>query len=253
MNAEEKQSWAKNCLILIPAFNEEEVLTSLVGEVRRYFPETPVLVVNDGSLDRTAAVARQAGAIVLDLPCNLGVGGAVQAGFQYALAKGYSCVVRIDGDGQHPPEEIGKLLEAMASTGADLIVGSRFELTDGCVSSRGRYLGIKALAFFLSLICRSRVTDPTSGFWALNRPLLSYFSRSYPADYPEPEALALLRRQGYSFAEVPVRFRVRQGGRSTIRSWGAFYYALKVGLALVVDRVRPINPLFDRSRVVTKT
>jgi glycosyltransferase involved in cell wall biosynthesis len=228
-------------VILIPAFNEEASLPTLLAEVRRELPDWAVVVINDGSSDRTSDVARRCGATVLDLPCNLGVGGTIQAGFQYALNEGFDYALRLDADGQHPPAEACKLMQAMKDEGCDLVIGSRFGATNGRISTRVRYFGIKALALFLSIICRSRVTDPTSGFWLLNRRLLALFARSYPYDYPEPEALALLRRLGYSFCEAPVQFRQRTAGQSSIGRWDTIYYAFKVGLALTVDRVRPVD------------
>jgi glycosyltransferase involved in cell wall biosynthesis len=245
MSASAQQSQSSG-VVLIPAYNEEATLPTLLAEVRREVPELVPVVINDGSVDRTAAVARLAGVQVIDLPCNLGVGGAVQAGMRYALEQGYDFAVRIDGDGQHPPAEIPRLLQVARVCNADLIVGSRFGVEHEVISTRLRYAGIKALALFLSLICRSRISDPTSGFWMVKRSLLTYFAHEFPTDYPEPEALALLRRQGYSFAEVAVRFRPRQAGVSSIRAWGTVYYALKVGLALVVDRVRPVNRVYAR-------
>lgn len=246
------EAFLKNVAIIIPAFNEEAALPGLLAEVRAVAPDSDIIVINDCSLDRTAATARKHGALVLDLPCNLGVGGAVQAGFRYAFARGYQYVVRCDGDGQHPPSEIPKLVEVMRTGDVDLVIGSRF-LTDheeSYKSTAFRSVGIRGLALLLSLICRARVTDPTSGFQMLNRPLLAYFSRSYPLDYPEPESLALLRRQGYRFREVGTRFRPRMTGSSSIKSWGAIYYALKVGLALLVDRARPVNPRYARHNIM---
>ena len=234
-------------VVIIPAFNEEDSIGALLDELHRDVPGLPVVVISDGSRDDTAKLAAARGATVLDLPCNLGVGGAVQAGFQYAIRQGYAYVVRIDADGQHPPAEIPKLAAAMAAGGADLVIGIRFGSARECVSTRFRYFGIRVLAVFLSLICRSRVTDPTSGFWLVSRPLLDYFAHYYPSEYPEPEALALLRRQGYSFREVPVSFRPRMAGQSSNKTWGTVYYANKVGLALLVDRVRVVNHRLAKS------
>lgn len=236
-------------LLIIPAFNEAQTLPGLLEEARAAGTGLDVLVINDGSSDLTALTVRNGGIQVLDLPCNLGVGRAVQAGFQFADRNGYDLIVRIDGDGQHPPAEIRKLIEMAKSSEADLVVGSRFGAERQIISTRFRYAGVKALAIFLSIICRSRIHDPTSGFWLVKKPLIRYFANEFPSDYPEPEALALLRRQGYTFAEVPVRFRARQAGVSSIRSWGTIYYAFKVGLALVVDRVRPVNRVYARGRV----
>lgn len=240
----------KDAIVIVPAFNEELNIRNLLEEIRAAVPDMDVIVLNDGSSDRTAAVARACGVKVLDLPCNLGVGGAVQAGFGYAYEQGYQYAVRIDGDGQHPPFEIPKLLEAVKASEADLIIGSRFLGERSYRSTRLRYCGIYLLAQFLSLICRRRVTDPTSGFQALKRPLLYFFSQSYPMDYPEPEALALMRRQGYDFLEVPAVFRERQAGVSSIKGWGTLYYMLKVFLALVVDRARSVDPGLSRSKVL---
>jgi len=242
----------KQSLIILPAFNEEGALPGLLAEIRESAPGADIAVLNDCSLDHTAAVARKHGALVLDLPCNLGVGGAVQAGFQYAFQRGYRYVIRCDGDGQHPPSEIPKLVEAMRSGDVDLVVGSRFLENDreSYKSTALRSIGIRGLAVLLTLICRARVTDPTSGFQMLNRPMLTYFARSYPLDYPEPESLALLRRQGYRFREVGTRFRARTTGTSSIKSWGAMYYMLKVGLALLVDRARTVNPRYARHNLI---
>ena len=239
----------KQLVVVVPAFNEEASLGGLLAEIRAALPQVPILVVSDGSKDRTVDVARAAGVRVLDLPHNLGVGGAVQAGFQYAVRNGFGYVLRMDGDGQHPPAEAEKLIARMVESGADLVVGSRFGATRECVSSRFRYMGIRALALFLSWICKARISDPTSGFWLVSRPLLDYFAGYYPTDYPEPEALALLRRQGYSFAEAPARFRERQAGQSSIGFVDALYYMVKVGLALLVDRVREVNPRFAKQRL----
>ena len=235
--------------VIIPAYNEEAAISSLLDELNEHVPFLDVIVVNDGSVDNTAALARMKGAIVLDLPCNLGVGGAVQVGLKYALEKDYQFVVRIDGDGQHPPSEIPKLIDGIKTGEADLIIGSRFIAVKSYASTPLRLIGVKLLSVFLSIICRSRITDPTSGFWLINHKLLFYFAHEYPTEYPEPEAIALLRRYGFSYYEVPVIFRPRTTGRSSIQIWGTFYYAVKVGLALLVDRIRPINPRFERANV----
>ncbi len=233
--------------VIIPAFNEEAVIGLLLDEVREQCPDLDVIVVNDGSTDGTSEIVKSKGSVLLDLPCNLGVGGAVQAGFRYAYAQGYDYVVRIDGDGQHPPAEIPKLIRAMQEGDADLVIGSRFLGERSFVSTWFRFVGIKALALFLSIICRRRVTDPTSGFWVVNRRLLFYFAHDYPTEYPEPEAIALLRRYGYSYREQEVEFRPRLAGQSSIGRWGTIYYMMKVGLALMVDRIKPIHKRFVKS------
>lgn len=239
----------KNTIVIIPAYNEEGAIGRLLDELKQHIPDLDVIVISDGSTDHTTLLARQRGVKVLDLACNLGVGGAVQAGFRYAYDHGYHHVIRIDGDGQHPPEEIPKLMAAMEKGSADLVIGSRFAGERSYVSTLFRFLGIKILAFFLSRICRSHVTDPTSGFWIVNRKLLYYFAHEYPTEYPEPEAIALLRRYGFSFKEVAVKFRPRTTGLSSIGAWGTIYYMMKVGLALVVDRIRPIDNRFAKENL----
>jgi glycosyltransferase involved in cell wall biosynthesis len=244
---------SRNTVVIVPAFNEEESIGSLIREIHQTVPELHVVVINDGSVDMTAAAVAQNGAEVLDLPCNVGVGGAVQAGFRYAHEAGYQYVVRCDGDGQHAPESIPGLIEAMRSNEVDLVIGSRF-LTDGWRGQNViRHCGIHVLAAMLSGICRKRITDPTSGFQMLNRPLMYFFSRFYPVDYPEPEALALMRREGYDFMEVPATFRDRKAGQSTIRGWGTLYYVFKVFLALLVDRARRVDQRFSKANLSDKT
>jgi len=239
-------------VILIPAFNEEQSITALLQEIRRYCPDTDIVVINDGSADRTTVVALKHGAEVLDLPCNLGVGGAVQAGFKYAYECGYKYAIRCDGDGQHPPSEILRLIDGMKANQVDMVLGSRFLCEKPYISTWMRYFGIHALALFLTAICRRKVTDPTSGFQMLNRPLLYFFSNVYPMDYPEPEALALMRREGYDFCEVPAVFRDRTAGKSTIGKWDTLYYVVKVFLALLVDRARPVDVRYARENVAGK-
>lgn len=239
-------------VILIPAFNEEQSIVSLLAEIKQCGLGMDVVVISDGSGDRTAAVARENGAEVLELPCNLGVGGAVQAGFMYAWECGYKYAVRCDGDGQHPPSEIHKLVNCMKASNVDLVIGSRFLADESYRSTIMRSLGISLLSALLSIICRRRVTDPTSGFQMLSRPLLYCFSRCYPTDYPEPEALALLRREGYDFREAAASFRKRRTGRSTIRHWNAIYYVIKVLLALIVDRAKSVDLRYARWNVIER-
>ena len=239
----------KDVCVLIPAFNEALSLPRLLAEVREALPGATVLVIDDGSSDTTAYVARSHGATVISMPYNVGVGTAVQTGFQYAWRNGFEYALRFDGDGQHPPEEACHLLEAMRTGAYDLVIGTRFGGEQKMISTRLRYLGVRFLALFLSMICRSRVTDPTSGFWLVNRRLLYVFSLTYPCDYPEPEALALVRRLGYAFGEVPVRFRPRTAGQSSIGRWDTFFHAFKVLLALVVDRMRPVDVRLAANRV----
>lgn len=249
-NDQRVREFIKSLIVALPAYNEEASLRFTVEAVREALPDVPILVINDGSQDNTAALARSLGVILLDMPHNVGVGPAMQSAFQYAVQHGYQALLRLDADGQHPPSEAVKLIQRRLDTGADLVVGSRFEGGKGRVSSQFRTLGVKGLAFFLSLICRIRISDPTSGFWLVSTPLLQYFSKEFPTDYPEPEGIALMRRLGYTYAEVPVRFRERKHGKSTIGAFDTVYFIVKVGMALVVDRLRSMNTHYYRRHLV---
>ena len=239
-------------LVILPAFNEAQSLAVLLPELAKEAPGIDVLVVSDGSTDSTAAIARARGARVLELPVNLGVGGAVQAGCAYALEHGYDYAVRIDSDGQHPPSAILPMLAELEKGDADVITASRFLANSSRVSSRFRSLGITFLAHFLSAICHTTITDPTSGFQGVNRLALELFARSYPFDYPEPEALALLSRLGFRFREIGVQFRKRIAGESTIDGLGTLYFAFKVFLALCVGRTRSLDSDLHRARLAAK-
>ena len=240
------ENWLQQTIVLIPAFNEEASLGFLLDEVAALFPTLAVAVINDCSADATAAVARAHGAVVLDLPCNLGVGSAMQTGFAYACARGFRYAVRLDGDGQHPPAGIPQLFATQQETGADVVIGSRFLGAGTVTSTRWRSFGIGVLSALLSYACRQRITDPTSGFQLVNEHALRFFAATYPANYPEPESLALLTRQGYRVAEAPATFRERQGGQSSIGKRTAIKYALTVIMALLVDRARAVNPRLAR-------
>jgi len=233
-------------IFLIPVYNEEANLIPLLEELRGVAPSAAVCFINDCSLDNTEKVLKTLDCDFISLPCNLGVGGAMQAGFRYAYAKGYRYAIRIDGDGQHPPGESRKLVERMAVGDVDMVVGSRFLGDRSYTSTWYRQVGIFGLAAMLSAACRQKITDPTSGFQIVNRAVMGYFGHQYPVDYPEPEALALLSRQGYRYCEVGTRFRARQKGTSSIRHWGTIYYLFKVSIALFVDRCRAIDPRYDR-------
>ena len=225
-------------LIIIPAFNEEESLPGVIQDLRTHFPEGDVLVVDDGSRDRTAAIARAAGVRVASLPFNLGIGGAVQTGYRHAQKEGYDVAVQFDGDGQHLAAEIGKLLDTLAQGSADIAVGSRFLAAGEYRPPVFRRIGIWIFSRVLSAIIGMPVTDTTSGFRAANRRVIDYFSRSYPEDYPEVESLVLLHRAGMLIRETPVQMRDRTGGRSSITPVRSAYYMIKVLLAVFIDLLK---------------
>lgn len=221
-------------LAIVPAFNEAKNLTRVAEALRRSAPEADVCVVDDGSSDDTGAVASRLGLRVLRLPFNLGIGGAVQAGYHLARDAGYDLAVQFDGDGQHDAACLGALLAPLRAGSADLVVGSRF-LGDGEFRSTPvRRAGIRYLSWFLRLRCGARVTDPTSGFRAANRRAIELFARRYPSDYPEPESIALAHREGLRIEEVPARMTERAHGESSITWLRSLYYLVKVSLALLL-------------------
>ena len=224
---------------LVPAFNEEANVGRVIDEIRAFDPSLDVVVVDDGSYDRTAEVAQEHGAAVVRLPFNLGIGGAVQTGFRYAFEHDYDLAVRIDGDGQHDASQLDRILAPVVADEADIAVGSRFAGDrDGYRSSRSRRVGIRLLAWVVSRIVGRRVTDTTSGFQALNRRAIELFAHDYPHDYPEVEATIMVSRHRLRSVEVPVSMRERVGGRSSITALRSVYYMVKVLLAIFVGLFR---------------
>jgi hypothetical protein len=233
-------------IAIVPAYNEQGAIGGVVDELRAADEGYDVLVVDDASHDRTAERAREHGAIVVRLPFNLGIGGAVQTGFRYAADHDYDLAVRVDGDGQHDPAELAPLVEVVASGRADICVGSRFVGGEGYRSSASRRVGIRILARTVSLLTHQRVTDTTSGFQALNRKAIALFAGDYPHDYPEVEAAVMLHKHRLRLVEVPVRMRERQAGQSSIRGLRSVYYMAKVMLAILIGALRRrATPLED--------
>ncbi|MEZ4669633.1 MAG: glycosyltransferase family 2 protein [Anaerolineae bacterium] len=233
-------------LIIIPALNEEESIARVVARVRQQVPHADVLVVNDGSADETGARAEAAGAFVLHMPYNVGIGASVQAGFQFAWMQGYEVVVRNDGDGQHDSREIGRMLAALGVGEADFIIGSRYIEKRGYVGTPMRRLGSRILASLITSIIGQPITDPTSGFIVCNRRAVQLCAQIYPHDYPEPESLVLLHRAGLRLREMPVTMLPREGGQSSITVLRSGYYMLKVILAILVGLLRAA-PVIDLS------
>ena len=225
---------APRCLAIVPAFNEAGSIAEVVTELRDVAPELEVLVVDDGSIDATAQVADAAGARVLRLPVNLGIGGAVQAGYLYAFERGFDVAVQVDGDGQHDAQELMRLLAPIRAGRADLTIGTRFAGDRSYRSPFARRLGIRLFAALVSLRVRQRMTDTTSGFRAVNRKGITLFAADYPHDYPEVESVVIAARGDLRVCEVPVAMRQRSAGRSSITTLRSFYYVAKVLLALFV-------------------
>jgi glycosyltransferase involved in cell wall biosynthesis len=235
----------KRCLAVIPAYNEEATLRGVIRSIHAHAPGFDVVVVDDGSTDRTGEIATAEGAYLLRHPFNLGIGGAVQSGFKYALDNGYDYAVQVDGDGQHDPAEIARLQERMAADPAlDMVYGSRFLTSEHEYPAPiSRRTGIHIFAFVCSRIVGQRVSDPTSGFRLCNRRAIQLFARDYPHDYPEVEAILMLHYHRLRMAEVPVRMFERGGGVSSLASSGkSAYYMIKVLLAIFIGlfRSRPV-------------
>jgi len=225
-------------IAIVPAYNEAESLGSVLEEIRAADPELEVVVINDGSADATASVAAAAGTAVVNLPFNVGIGGAVQTGYQYALEHGFEIAIQVDGDGQHDPREIAQVLEPIVDGRADLVVGTRFVTGGGYRGTRLRRVGIRIFAAVVSLLVGQRVSDTTSGFRAVNRKALKLFAAEYPHDYPEVESIVLLSKHHLRMLEVPVQMRVREVGNSSITAMRSAYYMIKVLLALFIGVFR---------------
>jgi glycosyltransferase involved in cell wall biosynthesis len=238
MSVETSQS--KTTLIIVPAFNEERSIARVVEHIHKHIPRADILVVDDGSHDRTARKARESGAMVISLPYNMGIGSAVQSGFLFAKHKGYHFTVQVDGDGQHPASEIPRLLAALEN-GVDMAIGSRFVQSSNYRSPFFRSMGIKIFSFLVSLIVGEKVYDTTSGFRACGRKAIILLTETYPHDYPEVEALITLHRNRLRFVEVPVEMNYRREGKSSISAKAGIYYMLKVTLAVLVAVIKRRN------------
>jgi glycosyltransferase involved in cell wall biosynthesis len=237
-------------LAIVPAYNEAEAIAATIAAIAVSAPDFDVLVVADGCSDATARLASEAGATVLRMPFNLGIGGAMQSGYIYAEEHGYDVAVQVDGDGQHDPRYIPELLARLnGDPDLNMVTGSRFleHGREGFRSSAARRLGIRFFAFVLSLIVRERVTDPTSGFRMTDRRGIDLFANDYPNDYPEVEAIVMMHTHRLRSVEVPVVMAPRQTGQSAISSTQSVYYMVKVLLAVFVAlfRARPIRQAPD--------
>ena len=222
-------------VVIVPAFNEVGAIAGVVRSVHSTLPGVPVLVIDDCSQDDTIGAARAAGAEVLPLPHHLGLGGCVQAGYKLAYSLGFQYVIRVDGDGQHDARDIPRILERLKTAGCEMVIGSRFVEQNGSHTGAVRSLGIRFFRLLLRPILGKPVYDPTSGFVGVNRKALAVFSRSFPLEYPEIEALVVLQRRRFRFEEVPVKMLPRLTGRSTITARVSLYYMAHVLLGVFVN------------------
>jgi glycosyltransferase involved in cell wall biosynthesis len=224
-------------LVIVPAYNESESIRPVLSDLREHFPEGDIIVINDGSSDDTSSVARADDVTVIDLPYNLGIGGAVQTGIKYAMENNYDIAIQFDGDGQHKASEINNIVKPVHE-GADMVIGSRFLNATGYSMSFSRKLGSMIFAGVMSLTCGQKFTDTTSGFRAYSKNGIKLFSDYYPEDYPEVEALIVAYKSSLNIEEVPVSMRQRKGGRSSITALRSIYYMIKVLLAIFIGLLR---------------
>lgn len=232
------EGFSRDLLILVPAYNEELSVGVTIESIRRHDPRLPVLVVDDGSMDGTTTVARRHGATVITLPRHLGLGGAVQTGYKLAYEEGFENVIRMDADGQHPPEKIPELLDALKRSGCEVVIGSRFVGELWRAQSGLRGAGTRLFRFLLRPILGRWVYDPTSGFIGVNRKALAVFAAAFPLEYPEIEMLVVLQRRTFQFTEVQCEMRPRVAGSSTLTPKASFYYMVHVLLGFLMNVLR---------------
>lgn len=225
-------------IAIMPSYNEEESLPMTLGDLKRERPDIDILVIDDGSKDNTANVARSLGCPVVSLPVNLGIGGAVQTGLMYAVEHDYQYGIQFDADGQHIAGEIKKILDAVENGVADVAIGSRFLSEGGFRSSVARRMGIRIFQYVISTAIRQKITDSTSGFRAYNLKAMRFLALDYPCDYPEVEAVVVLAKNRFIIKEVPVLMRERQGGVSSINRLQSIYYMIKVLLTIFMSIAR---------------
>lgn len=224
--------------MIVPAWNEEGAIAQVVRDVRHSVPGVPVLVIDDCSTDNTIPRAREAGAEILALPHHLGLGGCVQAGYKLAFELGFDYVIRVDGDGQHDAADIPRVFERLQTSGCEMVIGSRYVGGVGMQETGLRGLGIRFFRAVLRPILGRRVYDPTSGFVGVNRSALDVFTRSFPLDYPEIEALVVLQRRRFRFEELPCKMHPRRTGRSSITAAKSLYYIFHVLMGVFINVLR---------------
>ncbi len=225
-------------IVIIPAFNESASIVNTVKDIEENSEGFDYIIINDRSTDDTLDVCRKNHLNILDLPLNLGIGGAVQTGYWYAYENGYDIAVQFDGDGQHDAKYLNTMAEHLAKHNLDMVIGSRFITNEGFQSSGARRMGIKYFTFLIKLLTGKKITDPTSGYRMCNRKVIKLFSNQYPKDYPEPETVVALIKRGLNVDEIPVVMRAREEGVSSISPKKSIYYMFKVTLAILIEKSR---------------
>lgn len=225
-------------IVIIPAYNEEKSIVKTVQDICEHAPEFDYVVVNDCSTDHTLSVCREHHLHVLNLPINLGIGGAVQTGFLYAYKKGYDFAIQFDGDGQHDAKYLHKMRDYMIEHDVDMLISSRFLEKEGFQSTGMRRFGIRYFSILIKLLTGQKITDPTSGMRMINRDILAMYSESYPKDYPEPESVVTIINCKKKVMEYPVIMRKRMEGTSSISPLKSVYYMIKVTLAILFEMLR---------------
>jgi len=225
-------------LIIIPAYNESECIEATIRDIMKNASDFDYVIINDCSTDNTREICERNGFNIVNLPINLGIGGAVQTGYMYAVEYGYDVAVQVDGDGQHDPQFLRQMAEYLESHDADMVIGSRFIEKEGFQSSWIRRLGIVYFTKLIKLCTGKTITDPTSGLRMAGRNVIRLFADSYPKDYPEPESAVAVLNHGYKIEEIPVVMRARQGGVSSITMKRSVYYMIKVTLAILMEWLR---------------
>lgn len=222
-------------LVIIPAYNESENIVNTVKEIKEKASGFDYVVINDCSSDKTLEILESNHLNYINLPVNLGIGGAVQTGYKYALEHEYDMAVQVDGDGQHDPAYLHSLEESLIKEKADMVIGSRFIKNEGFQSTFARRMGIVYFTKMIKSLTGTTITDPTSGFRLVNKDVIALFANDYPRDYPEPESIVALLKRKKKVIEVPVQMKERQGGVSSIRLWNSVYYMIKVSIAILVE------------------
>ncbi|HCD35016.1 MAG TPA: glycosyl transferase family 2 [Phycisphaerales bacterium] len=225
------------CLVIVPAYNESGSITSVVQGLHDHLPEVDVVVIDDGSVDRTYQHVPKS-ATVIRLPFNLGIGGAMQTGYRFAFQYGYDVAVQVDGDGQHPPSEVARLIDHLLQSNSDMVVGSRFKDTIAYRQTLSRMFGIHFLRLWIHLLTGKRFSDCTSGFRAANRHVIDCYAHWYPMDYPEPEVLVLLTNHQMQIDELQVHMEQRSTGQTSIPFHRGLFYVVKVAGAVLLDKIR---------------